>query len=87
MEWWENTSIEEIASVVIAVASALAAIFWLWGSLIRLPPFPDNEVSPKLIVERIYRVLRTASLLKATSALFAGIAALALFMLLVSSSL
>ena len=87
MEWWNNTNIEEIAAVVVAVASVLAAIFWLWGSLIRLPPFPDNEVSAILIVERIYRVLRTASRLNATGALFAGIAALALFMLLVSSSL
>ena len=87
MEWWDNTNIEEIASVVIAVASFLAAIFWLWGSLIRMPPFPDNEVSPKLIVERAYRALRTASRLNATGALFAGIAALALFVLLVSSSL
>jgi hypothetical protein len=86
MEWWDDINIEEIATVVIAVASVLAAIFWLWGSLIRLPPFPDTEGSPKLIIERIYRVLRTASLLNATGALFAGIAALALFMLLVSSS-
>ena len=64
MEWWDDTNIEEIAAVIIAVASVLAAIFWLWGSLIRLPPFPDTEVSPKLIVERAYRVLRTASLVK-----------------------
>jgi len=87
MEWWDNTNVEEIAAAIIAVASVLAAIFWLWGSLIRLPPLPDTEASPKLIVERIYRVLRTASLLNATGALFAGIAALALFVLLVSSSL
>ena len=86
MEWWDNTNVDEIAAVVVAVASVLAAIFWLWGSLIRLPPFPDNEVSPILIVERAYRVLRTASRLNATGALFAGIAALTLFMLLVSSS-
>jgi hypothetical protein len=86
MEWWDNTNIEEIAAVVVAVASFLAAIFWLWGSLIRMPPLPDTEVSPKLVIEQAYRVLRTASRLNATGALFAGIAALTLFMLLVSSS-
>lgn len=84
MEWWDDINIEEIATVVIAAASVLAAIFWLWGSLIRMPPFPDGEVSPKLIVERAYGVLRTASRVNATGALFAGIAALALFVLLVS---
>ena len=85
MEWWENTSIEEIASVVIAVASALAAIFWLWGSLIRLPPFPDREVSFTVVIERAYGVLRTANRLNATGALFAGIAALAFFVLSISN--
>ena len=85
MEWWDNINIEEIASVVIAVASVLAAIFWLWGSLIRLPPFPDREVSLTLVIERAYGVLRTASRVNATGALFAGIAALALFVLLVSN--
>ena len=84
MEWWDNTNIEESAAVVIAVASFLAAIFWLWGSLIRLPPFPDREVSLKVVIERAYGVLRTANRLNATGAFFAGIAALALFMLLVS---
>jgi hypothetical protein len=84
MEWWDDINIEESAAVVIAAASFIAAIFWLWGSLIRLPPFPDTEVSAKLIVERAYRVLRTANRLNATGALFAGIAALALFILLVS---
>jgi hypothetical protein len=85
MEWWDNIKVEEIAAVVIAVASFIAAIFWLWGSLVRLPPIPDTDVSPKLPIERAYRVLRTASRLNAAGALFAGIAALALFMLLVSS--
>ena len=32
MEWWDDINVEEIATVVIAVASVLAAIFWLWGS-------------------------------------------------------
>ena len=87
MEWWDNINIEDSASVVIAVASVLAAIFWLWGSLIRLPPFPDREVSLTVVIERAYGVLRTASRVNATGALFAGIAALAVFVLLVSSSL
>jgi hypothetical protein len=43
MGWWDDINMEEIAAVVIAVASVLAAIFWLWGSLIRLPQFSDTE--------------------------------------------
>ena len=84
MKWWSNTDITDIATVVAIVASFIAAIFWFWGSLIRLPPFPDRIVSPILIVERAYRVLRTASRLNATGALFAGIAALALFIALIA---
>jgi len=84
MEWWDNTNIEDIATVVAIVASFIAAIFWLWGSLIRLPPFPASVVSPLLVVEQAYRVLRIASRLNATGALFAGIAALALFIALVA---
>ena len=84
MEWWDNTNIEDIAAVVAIVAFFIAAIFWLWGSLIRLPPFHASVVSHIVIVEQAYRVLRTASRLNATGALFAGIAALALFIALVA---
>jgi hypothetical protein len=84
MEWWNNANIKDIAGDVAIVASFIAAIFWLWGSLIRLPPFPDTAVSHIVIVERAYRALRTASRLNATGALFTGIAALALFIALVA---
>jgi hypothetical protein len=58
------------------VTSLVAAIFWLWASLTKIPPFPDVGLdSDSSVFESLHIALRRASRRNAVAALFSGLTA------------
>jgi hypothetical protein len=65
-----------IVSVIGFGSALLAAFFWLWASLVFIPPWPD--VGWYLdVFEPFRRALQKVSRLNAIAAAFAGVAAFA----------
>jgi hypothetical protein len=66
-----------VATIIGCGTSLVAAIFWLWASLTKIPPFPDVGLdSGSWVFEPVRSALRAANRRNAWAAFFSGIAAL-----------
>ncbi len=70
--------LEDLATLVGAVASLIAAGLWLWASMVSMPPFPSVGLdSNPTVFEPVRTALRHSSRINAWAAFFSGVAALA----------